>query len=245
MDCVAGGSWRAGRGWRGLRDCEWTGHRKTRKRFVSLPGAGKPGNGTTDVEAEAAAAVAVAVAAHTAAAFLAAGGRLACQISIRTQQSVCRAGEGPAGDPWLEERVASAHTLSHNVISVSRYCSTSLEKHNLLLSAGECRRIPRPGHVSAQCPAVASRLVTLSTRFGRVPRWWRHRAQTTVARELSVNYISGQRSTYFAWSVGPKASRAKLLGKSGFPGPRSPTPLYGTSQSLGSNPDMEVGLERR
>src|ERR1700677_1703443 len=32
--------------------------------------------------------------------------------------------------------------------------------------------------------------------------------------------------TYLAESVGPSASLAKLVGKSGFPGPRSPTTLY-------------------
>jgi len=34
---------------------------------------------------------------------------------------------------------------------------------------------------------------------------------------------------YFALNVGPNASLAKLLGKSGFPGPRSATGSYGTS----------------
>src|SRR5258705_12196927 len=38
--------------------------------------------------------------------------------------------------------------------------------------------------------------------------------------------------THLARSVGPRASDAKLLGKSGLPGPRSPTASYGISLLL-------------
>lgn len=43
--------------------------------------------------------------------------------------------------------------------------------------------------------------------------------------------------SYFALSVGPNASRAKLLGNSGFPGPRSPTGSYKRSLSLSPKSD--------
>lgn len=46
-----------------------------------------------------------------------------------------------------------------------------------------------------------------------------------------------QKKSYFALRVGPNANRAKLLGKSGFPGERSPTGSYARSLSLSPKSD--------